>query len=71
MIVLNVKPYCHNCLEFKADVEGAEILYAHNEELAVTDTIISCKHENRCEAIKKHLMHNLSIIKQFKEENNG
>ena len=68
MIRLNVKPYCHNCLEFEADVEKPEIMYAHNEELAVTDTIISCKHRNRCEAIKKHLIHNLSIIDQFREK---
>lgn len=71
MIRLDIRPYCHSCLDFEADVEKAEILYAHNEELAISDTIIQCKHRERCETIKRYLMHNLSIIEQFKEGNNG
>lgn len=64
MIRLDIRPYCHSCLDFEADVEKAEILYAHNEELAISDTIIQCKHREHCK------MHNLSIIEQFKEGNN-
>ena len=68
MIVLNVRPYCHNCLDFEADVEKPEIMYAHNEPLSISNAIISCKYRNRCEAIKKHLIRNLSIIDQFREK---
>lgn len=53
-IILEVKDYCHECLDFTADVEKP-----HREDGFYgdewSDTVIHCKNRNRCEAIKRYL----------------
>lgn len=55
MIRVEVQDYCQSCLEFEPDVERPTLLYAHNEVVAQTDTVIRCKHCNRCENIKRFI----------------
>ena len=54
MISLEVKPHCHECLEFTPDTENASIQYLGDMRI-VSDTTIRCKHRRRCEAIRKYL----------------
>lgn len=56
MILVEVKPYCNNCLHFEADVENASQLFAGDAVYAVTDTIVRCKSRNRCESIVSYLL---------------
>lgn len=63
MIRLEVQEYCHNCLDFDADVVNPEktITILHDyygepvEHIDISDTIVRCKYRNRCEAIKRYL----------------
>lgn len=55
MIILDVKPYCHDCEEFDADVKRPARLYgAFGEVVEKSDTIIRCKHRNICESLCQH-----------------
>lgn len=49
MIKLIVDGYCENCPEFCTDVEKT---YTYTDELQITNTVIMCKHRNRCKCIK-------------------
>lgn len=63
MIKLNVEEYCHQCLDFTPDVTKPERHFLDGgNKIEQSDTIVQCKHRNRCEAIKKYL------IRQAKEE---
>lgn len=63
MIKLEVQEYCHNCLDFDADVLSPEktvtTLYTNDgesfEHVDISDTIVRCKFRRRCEAIKRYL----------------
>lgn len=55
MIRVDVQDYCQACCEFEADVENSTLLYALNEVVDQTDTIIRCEHRRRCETIKHHI----------------
>ena len=46
MIRLEIEPYCHDCPEFKADVEKYE---------KFGDTVIRCENRNVCGRIKAYL----------------
>lgn len=51
MIVLEVEPYCQECLSFEPDVEKPEkiIGWGENkkEEYILGDTVIRCEYRNR------------------------
>lgn len=56
MIRLEIEPYCHDCPEFKADVEEPENYYADfrfYEKFG--DTVIRCENRNVCGRIKAYL----------------
>lgn len=59
MIVLEVEPYCQECLSFEPDVEKPEkvIGWASNEkeELILGDTVIRCEYRNRCKNLCRYL----------------
>lgn len=65
MIRLEVKDYCHDCVDFEADVEGPTKLYSVDDIVAWTDTIVRCKHRNRCANIVKY------VVEEYKEKENA
>jgi len=54
MITLNIQKYCDNCPEFEPDV-FKRTTHTFDDALTQTDTVISCKHQDRCHEIKKYL----------------
>jgi len=62
MITLDVRPYCHVCPDFEADVEKASEYFSFNERIALSDTVIRCKNRDRCKSIEQFL------AKQSKKE---
>ena len=54
MVKLNLDDFCQGgCPEFKAIVEYAPVYQCLDDSrIAFTDTVISCKHRDRC----RHLM---------------
>ena len=57
MIRLELKDYCHDCIGFEADVIGPSLLLGEGDKLiAYTDTIIKCKHRERCANVVKYVM---------------
>lgn len=64
-IRIDVKDYCAECCDFEPDVTQPTKTIIHkvdparfvDEDVVVrqTDTIVRCKHRNRCEAIKRYL----------------
>lgn len=50
MIRLEVEPYCQECQDFEADVDGKKI-----ELLTCSDTVIRCKYRNRCRRLSEYL----------------
>lgn len=57
MIRINVEEYCHQCLDFTPEVVGPTKIYAGNEEIVLSDTIIQCEYRKRCANIKRYLEH--------------
>jgi hypothetical protein len=55
MIKLDVKDYCHACMDFSADVIEPVKYEANDNHIILTDTIIQCEYRRRCEAIRKYL----------------
>lgn len=57
MIKLDVQPYCQNCLDFRPDVERTDILMTDDTVVNVgeIDTIIRCRHRQRCAIIHHYL----------------
>lgn len=55
MISLDVKEYCHECPHFAAVQQGPEVLYASEEEIYISEAVISCAHAAECEAIRRFL----------------
>ena len=54
-IILEVQPYCKQCLDFEADVTKPNKIYA-GEEIILGDTVVRCEHARRCENIRKYLV---------------
>lgn len=63
-IRLDIRDYCSDCCDFDPDVikpRREEVTsysfdsIAGKVEIHRTDTIVKCKHANRCEAIKRYL----------------
>lgn len=56
MIELKVEDYCHNCLDFSADVKHPDRLYA-GDEVCMTfgNTVVRCEYAKRCASIKRYL----------------
>ena len=61
-IVLEVKPYCTNCLDFEADVTKPARYECIEGEFTLGDTYVRCRYAKRCENIRKYL------FRQSKEE---
>lgn len=55
MIRIEVEDYCHQCLDFEADVTKPERLYIGIEDRVLGDTVVHCKYRKRCAAIKRFL----------------
>lgn len=60
MIVLDIQPYCHDCLVFDPDVERPQKVYNLDEELVISDTVIRCSRRRTCAGIKRYLEKELS-----------
>lgn len=59
MIKLDVAKYCQDCPEFEAHVEKLEVDTFSTEgccEVTRCETVITCDHREKCEAIRKHLL---------------
>lgn len=57
MIRLEVKDYCHECVGFEADVESPTIFYGDGViEVIKTNTIIRCRHRDRCKHAVEYVM---------------
>ena len=57
MIRLELKDYCHECVGFEADVERPTIFHIDGTIKTIyTDTIIRCKHRDRCAHVVKYVM---------------
>lgn len=54
MIELKVEPRCHECPEFEPTVATVNSLYA-DERLVSVDTIIKCKHKQKCDNLLKYI----------------
>lgn len=55
MIVLDVKPYCHNCKIFSAAVEKPQYVYGPDGPVFMTDTVIRCEKRNTCAGLVRYL----------------
>ena len=56
MIKLDVKDYCHACMDFSPKVIPARKQFADwSGEVEQTDTVIQCERRSRCEAIREYL----------------
>lgn len=56
MIVLEVEDYCHDCPDFEADVQKADIWAGIDEEIwNFGDTVIRCEYRERCRSIRRYL----------------
>ena len=55
-IVLEVQPYCANCLDFEADVSRPTRIEHIDGEFIYGDTTVRCRYVKRCENIRKYLI---------------
>ena len=55
MIRIDVKDYCHACMDFSPDVTKPVKYYGDTNEILLGDTIVQCEHARRCEAIRRYL----------------
>ena len=60
MIILDIQPYCQDCLVFDPDVERPQKVYNLDEELIISDTVIRCSRRRTCAGIKRYLEKELS-----------
>ena len=54
-IRLEVEEYCHECMDFTADVTNPQRVRNGSGELTMSDTIVQCKYRKRCHNIKEYL----------------
>lgn len=52
MIRIDVEGYCHNCLDFEADVTKP-VRDLHDN--AWSDTVVQCEYRKRCASIRRYL----------------
>lgn len=55
MIVLKVEEYCHNCPDFKPRKEFECVNYSDGIPVTFGDTLVMCKHADRCENIYERM----------------
>lgn len=55
MIRINVEEYCHQCLDFEADVTKPVRSVNDDGKHVQTDTIVQCKYRKRCNGIRRFL----------------
>lgn len=55
MIILDIQPYCQDCLVFDPDVERPQKVYNLDEELIISDTVVRCSRRRTCAGIKRYL----------------
>lgn len=55
MIKLDVFEYCHDCPDFKADVDINPIVIHDCGCVCATDTIIRCTHREKCRKIAEYM----------------
>lgn len=60
MIRVSVEEYCHQCLDFTADViPPAKIWSEEENDYILGDTIVKCKYGKRCNGIRRFLEHQI------------
>lgn len=65
MIRLEVQAYCSDCCDFDADVtKPRKEQHDWDNRVVQTDTIIHCKHANRCGNIRRYLERQLKEKKE-------
>ena len=55
MIKLVIEPYCHDCEEFVPVADPAILDIGCPPVTKIVNTIVKCKHEDRCKAIYEYL----------------
>lgn len=55
MIRIDVEEYCHQCLDFSADVIKPQRVEQIDGKPVFSDTIVQCVHRKRCAGIKRFL----------------
>ena len=58
MIKLDVELYCENCRDF--DPEGEKLIGLCFSGEDIVETVVTCRHKYRCEAIANHIKKELS-----------
>lgn len=53
MITTDFEKYCENCPELEPEADMQSIKYINTEQ--ITNTVIRCKHRQRCVAIRKSI----------------
>lgn len=53
MITTDFEKYCENCPELEPEADMQSIKYINTEQIA--NTVIRCKHRQRCVAIRKSI----------------
>lgn len=53
MITTDFEKYCENCPELEPEAGMQSIKYINTEQ--ITNTVIRCKHRQRCVAIRKSI----------------
>ena len=54
-IVLEVQPYCSNCLDFEAEVTKPVRIEHVDGEFVYGDTVVRCEYAKRCKNLVKFL----------------
>lgn len=55
MIRIDIQEYCHECVDFKPDVERPVRMFGDDNAVIQTDTVVRCEYRGRCEAIRRYL----------------
>lgn len=55
MIKLEVREYCHDCMDFEPDVTSPIRMFGDDDVIIQSDTVVRCEYRGRCEAIRRYL----------------
>lgn len=61
MIRFDIKEYCQSCMDFEPDIERPVKMFAGDEVVIQTDTIVRCEYRGRCEAIRRYLEKSVKV----------
>mgnify|MGYP006923207769 CR=1 FL=1 len=69
-IVLEVQPYCANCLDFDSEITKPTRIEHLDGEYIYGDTVVRCRYAKRCENIRKYLTRQKKIVDAIDALNN-